>query len=810
MFSPVGVRLLILVPVAAAVLLTSGCGGAESRKARHFAKGQEYLAAENYEKARIEFRNALQIAPTDSEARYENGVVEEKLGRPQAAVPFYQGALDSNPDNVKARAALGRIYLLGGQPTMALDTVQPGLAKHPDDAELLTLRAGAHTQLKDVVSARVDAERATQLAPNNEDAIEVLAGIERAEQHADKAEQLLRDAIKRLPGSVELRLVLAQLEAGLGHSDETEALLTELVRLKPADKAHRLRLAQFYARLDKVDEAEKVLRDGVKALPAERMMKLALVEFLASRRSPDAAEKELKDFIAADPKDYDLRFNLAQFYVKGKDLPKAEAIYRQVITEAQLEAPGLTARVRLAALRIQQDDIKGAETLITEVLAKSPRDDDALILRGNLALAQKDPKGAISDLRSVLRDQPNSVGIMRTLARAHIANGEPALAEETMRRAVDGNPGDAQARLDLAQLLAELGKPEQAKPFIDELVKRQPNNRPALETQFRIALATKDLVTAKSAADAVIAIDPKASVGYFYEGAVADAAGQHDKALASYDQALKLDPQALDSLQALIRDLVTLKRTPEALRRLDELIAANPEAAFAANIKGEVLLADKRQQDAMTAFRLAIAREPKVWIPYRNLALAQFGLKDNEAAIATLRTGIDQAANPEGLQVDLSRVLEGLGRYDEAIAVYEAALKRNPQSDVVANNLAMLLVTYRKDAPDLDRAKSLVARFANSTNPNYLDTYGWVLFKHGDATPAVAALRDVVAKVPQSPVSMYHLGMAQALAGQNDAARDNLAHALQAGQKFPGMDEAKATLDRLAGAASVAAPAPKS
>src|ERR1700683_2034423 len=72
-------RALFAVALLAALVLT-GCGGAEARKARHLEKGQAFYAANNFEKARVEFRNALQIAPTDSAARYENGVVDEKLG----------------------------------------------------------------------------------------------------------------------------------------------------------------------------------------------------------------------------------------------------------------------------------------------------------------------------------------------------------------------------------------------------------------------------------------------------------------------------------------------------------------------------------------------------------------------------------------------------------------------------------------------------------------------------------------------------------------------------------------------------------
>src|SRR3984885_15333882 len=142
---------LLIVTVAAA-----GCGGAESRKAKHLEKGQYFLAAGNFEKARVEFRNALQIAPEDSEARYENGVVAEKMGNLREAGQFYQAAIDSNPENFVARSSLGRIYVLAGSPDRALETIKPGLEKHPDDAALLTVRAAAEIQLKNADGALKD------------------------------------------------------------------------------------------------------------------------------------------------------------------------------------------------------------------------------------------------------------------------------------------------------------------------------------------------------------------------------------------------------------------------------------------------------------------------------------------------------------------------------------------------------------------------------------------------------------------------------------------------------------------------------
>jgi tetratricopeptide (TPR) repeat protein len=796
---------LTIAVIGLAALALSACGGAQARKARHIEKGQTFLTAGNFDKARIEFQNALQIAPTDPQARFEMGVVDEKLGKVREAAQFYQSTLDVSPDHLGATANLARLYVFSGVPDRAMELIKPALVKHPDDSELLTLRAAVRVQQKDLAGGQEDAERAVQLDPKNQDAVATLAGIYTSAKAYDKAQTLLEQSIAKIPESVDLRLALAQVYGSENRRADAERVLLELVHLRPEERAHRIRLAQFYASQNQFDGAERVLRDGIKAIPKDKELKITLIEFLAARRSQESAENELKAMVAADPQDVELKFVLAKFYQNTKRPALAETVYQQVIDSEKFNAAGLSARDRLAELKFLRNDVPGAQALIGEVLAKSPRDDDALILRGTIALAKKDPKSAIADLRSVLRDQPNAVGVLRSLARAHLANGEPAIAEETMRRAVEANPKDASLRLDLAQLLAQLGKPEQAQPIVAQLVKDQPNNFGALDTLFRVSASAKDYDAAKAAADAIVATQPKAALGYFYQGMMAEEGKRFDDALRLYGQAVDLQPDGLEPLQAQIRLLVTLKRTPDAIKRLDELIARVPKGALAPDLKGELLLSQGKTAEAQEAYRLAIARAPTWWQGYRGLAHAQFAAKDSAGALATLRGAESLVDQPDQLGMEIAGYYEQSGKPDEAIREYEDLLGRSPQLDVAANNLAMLLVTYKKDSTSLDRAKSLSVRFADSANPSYLDTYGWVLFKHGEAAASVPILERVAAKVPDAPVVLYHLGMAQSEAGNSAQAVSNLTRAVNSGSKFSGLDEAKVTLDRLAKLPSAAA-----
>jgi tetratricopeptide (TPR) repeat protein len=805
LFTPV-----LFAMVCVTTISVSGCGGAQARFAKHLAKGQTFLADENFAKARVEFQNALQIAPKDATVRFEMGVVDEKLGNFREAAQFYQGTLDVEPDNVGARARLAKLYVFSGGLEQALELIKPGLERHPDDPALLTVRAAVRSQQKDAAGALDDAERAVRLAPANEDAVAVLSGIYRAQGDTPKAQALLEQFVQRLPKSVDMRMVLAQIYLQESRPADAEAQLLKIVELKPRDKSHRVRLAQFYAQANENEAAERTLRQAVKDFPEEHDVKVSLIEFLAARRSPEAAEAELTAMIAAAPEDYEMKFALAKFYQDNRQPDKAQAIYKGIIDAKNLEAPGLTARDRLATLRLQDNDVPGALALTNQVLAKSPRDDEALLIRGNIALIDNDPRSAIADLRAVLRDQPNASGVLRTLARAHLANGEPAVAEETMRHAVESNPNDTVMRLDFALLLSQLGKSDQAKAVIAELVKQKPDSFEALDLQYRIARAGNDLPTAQAAADAIVALRPKLAMGYLYQGMIAEAQDRRDDALRLYSAAAEAQPNVAEPLEAVVRVLVNAHRIPEAIARLDAVTARYPDTSFALTIKGELLLRTGKTAAAKDAFTQAIARTPKWWAPYAGLARAQVAAnEDMSAALATLRNAKAVVDQPEKLSDQLASLFERQGKPDEAIREYEEALRLDPKSEVAANNLAMLLATYKKDGASLDRAQQLSARFANSSNPSFLDTYGWVMFKRGDAAGSVPVLTRVVAKAPDAVLARYHLGMAQSLTGDSADARDNLARAVNSGARFTGLDEAKATLDKLAKLPATAASSPK-
>lgn len=779
------------------VTAVAACSSPEARFAEAMTRGSEYFASANYDKARVEYRNALQLKPNDAEARFQAGRVAEKQENLREAIQFYRGALAIKPDLYEAMASLGRILAIAGAGDMALETVAPGLKARPDDVDLLTVRAAALAQKGDRDGARVAAERAVELRPTNTMAVAVLAALYKTDKETDKAVALLEKTIGLLPKEVDLRVALAQIYASQGEHDKVVSLLREAVQLDPTGSKRRVLLARYLSTRGDSAGAEAELRAGVKAAPKDRDAFRALVDFLRVKRGLLAAEQELQQRIAAEPKDLTLRFELAQIYELSSQMERAAAVYRKVIAENLTSTESLEARNKLASLAMRRGDFKTADAMILAVLQQNARDTTALQLRGAIALAKGDPRSAIADLRSVLRDQPGAVPVLRILAQAHLANGEPALAEDILREALDADPVNVAVRLDAALLYLNTGRPASARPLLLQLAEEKPTDTAILDASFRVGVALRDVQAAKVAAEALHAAAPEDPRGFLYRGMVHESAGQLVDAEQDYREAIRLGPGTKEPLQALVRLLSNEGKSVAALQTLDGLTLREANNPFPPYLKGEVLASLGRANEAVAAFNVARQRAPRWWLVYRGLANVMGASGDVAGAVKLLRAAVPTVLEPLPLRAELAAMLERNGRPDEAIAEYEQLNRANPSSALVANNLALLIVTHSKAPARLARALNVAKPLADSADAGQRATYAWVLLRSGDANSALPLLELASNSAPGNPLYLYRLGMAQAALGQKDKARVSLQAALKGGARFDGAAEARAKLQEI-------------
>lgn len=740
----------------------AGCGNSHARYQAYIESGRHFLASGNLDKASVEFRNALQIEPRGEEALYLNGKVAEGRGNLREAIGYYQSALDVSRSDTRARAGLAKAFVLGGAPQRALDVIGPGLIDHPNDADLLAARAAALHGLKDDAEARRDAERAVQGAPNNEDAIAVLAALLLKAGDTGRAVTLVHDAVARKPGSIELRSVLASLYVTAGQEPNAEEQMRQIIRLSPDELQPRLQLANHLVERHELDAAQQILVQAVKDLPHKQAAQLALVAFLNTQRSQAQAQQTLRDFSAADPGNDELRLALGTLQQKDGATLDAAATFRQVIQHSGVHPVGLAARDCLAALELDAGHVDAARQLIAAVLAASPGDDDALILRANLSLSHGDPADAIVDLRTVLRDQPRSVILQRSLARAYVAKGQPALAEETLRAAVETLPENAALKIDLAQLLIQTDRASQAVSLLEAAVQHATDDVTLREVLIQAYRANRDPAAARRAAEDLKTLRPDDATGYYLAGLIAQDQNRLDESARNLERAFQLRPAAFDILTALTRLSLARGRGPEALGRLRQALSAKPDDGPTLDLLGATCLELHDFTQAQDVLSHAVTVAPRSWPAWRDLARVKLAQNDTAGAIAAYRAALAVAPTEPRLNTELASLYEKLGRTDEAIGIYATWLKSDSNSQpLAANNLAMLLVTYKTDAASLDRARSLTERFELSDDPSLLDTVGWVHYQRHEFPAAVAVLERAADHSPDSKVIRGHLDLAR-------------------------------------------------
>jgi tetratricopeptide (TPR) repeat protein len=782
-----------------AVTVLCGCSDPQSRKALYMEHGRAFFAAANYEKARLEFRNAAQIDPNDADTRLMLGQVAEKLGDARGALGDYGAAISINPRATAARAAMARLYLLGGMPHKALELVAPELTADPTNAQLLTVRGAANAQLGDSTAALADAQAAMRQAPDDLYAIALLASVYRSQSRFDEAIAVVDKALSRFPDNADLHSLLADLLMADHQPQKAQMQLRRLIQLEPGVLARRYRLAGFYLQQNDGAAAVETLREAVSSRPESVDAKLQLVKLISSQHGLDQASSQIERYLAAEPINDPLRLTLGEFLAQNGRSVTAEQLFREVIAHGGIDADGLAARDRLAALLIVRKDMAGAADLISQVLKESAGDNDALLLRSNISLAQSDVQAAITDLRAVLRDQPNSVPVMRTLAEAYRQNEEPDLAEQTLRTALQMAPKDFESSMQLAQILISAGKQDQAQPLLVQLAADNPGSVQVKEVLFQLQLAQKDYAAALLTAQNIQLVAPARALGLYLVGMVQELQLRDEEAEKSYKQALELQPEAGEPLAALVRLDLNRKQFSAAAARVDAVIARSADNAVARRLKGEMLMTEGQPEAAILSYQEALRIVPTWDLAYHDLALAQIAAKRYGDALTTLQTGILKSQASTLLVGDLGRLYEVLGRSEDAIALYEGLLAKHRSSSFAVNNLAMLLVTYRQDAASLARAQQLAQQLSPHSEASALDTRGWVRLKSGDSRGAELLLRQAVNQQPAQPELRYHLGMAQLRSGEWLPAQENLEAALKSDRPFIGRGEAKAALAQLRG-----------
>ncbi len=481
----------------------------------------------------------------------------ERIGNYDAAVREYRKAGEAYPDAksyYQLRAA--ETLALTGRGADALQLVDEVIAAEPENELAIALRAtlrlyGGDPEL--LSGAILDLEAVISDMPKNPVLRYNLGLAYLSVQDLDKAMVQFQEAIAMLPDYAAPKYQLGRIYLARQQPAMAAQLADDILALNPNSIRGRLLRANASIRLQEYNQA---------------------------RANIDAV-------LQAEPANADARFLLAGLYVAERNYDAAERILRELYESSPQDGRGIRGLIGVYVAKGQTDR---AQSLLDEELDKNPNARQLRLISAEVAMAGRDYQRAIGHYERLLEMDPNSGGLHVEAGRAYYYSKDMAQAEKHFRRASELQPNSVTPKLRLALLVSEVGRLEESRQILQEILQAQPNNPIALNNvAYMLSESPNMLDTALSLAQKAVSRAPgnahiaETLAWIYYKKGLSDSSidiyrdicsRYPDNAKWRYRYALALyqkgdNPQARVELQQALAS----RPTPSQTKEINDLLA---------------------------------------------------------------------------------------------------------------------------------------------------------------------------------------------------------------------------------------------
>jgi predicted Zn-dependent protease len=610
-----------------------------------------------------------------------------------------------------------------GQRPVATTTASP---EKVADAYAQFLLGHRFEENEDETSAIAAYKRAMELDPNAAEIPAQLAGLYLKQSKVQEAMAAAETALKIAPANREANRVLGTVYAALSESgqqpaargrgaDQADANLAKAIQhfemaldgaVAESDPNVRATLARLYVRGNAYAKAIPLLTDLVNQEPGWQDGPLMLVEaYAGAGRSRDAIAW-LEERTPEDPR---LLPALADFYERERRWPEAAAAYSRAIQRAPRNAIDLKIRYASALMNAGgRDNLGKARTALTEVAAVRTTDARVLYL----------------------------------LSQTQRRLGEVKEAEASARKVIAQNTKSPWGYYALAEAL-EARRQYQA--VIDELAPVVAENRGKSADTFDVSMLLPHL-------------------GFAYQEV-----GQHDKAIASFEDARKLAPGDPAIAGYLIEANMAAKKYGAAIDAAKTALAQHPNDLRLTRLEAQALRHDGKADQGIALLEEAVTHHAEDPIAYISLAQAYSEAARGAQAVKVLQDAQGKFPTDDGIAFELGTVFDKQKKFADAESAFRQVLSRDPENAIALNYLGYMLaergerldesVTYLKKALQVE-----------PENPSYLDSLGWAYYKSDKLDLAESNLKRAADQLTTNSVIQEHYGQVLFKLGRYDDA----------------------------------------
>ena len=193
--------------------------------------------------------------------------------------------------------------------------------------------------------------------------------------------------------------------------------------------------------------------------------------------------------------------------------------------------------------------------------------------------------------------------------------------------------------------------------------------------------------------------NPSNPWGHYMLGLSAWKSGDLDLAETAFGHSLELDPKHVKALHNLARVNLDQGRARDARDRLIEALEIDSSSGETYRLMGRVRSAMNQPNEAIAAYRVALAKDPTDMWSMNNMGLVMIQQGKNEEALGPLARAVQLDSTVAVFQNNLGIALEHTGRFTLATQAYTAAVAAD--ANYTKAKLSLARVKGRVEDPSI-------------------------------------------------------------------------------------------------------------
>ena len=736
-------------------VIVSGCSS-ETSKQSLLERARRDFEAGQYDNARIEYLNVLQLDPRNRIAIQQLGMIWFEDGAPIKALPFLLKTKELAPKELGARVKLAMAMLILGDASNARKEALAILDGDPTNDDGIILLADTARTPKEVDET---AQQLQKLRGSDKPSFYLASAILSIRKgDLTTAEDAIQHALALDAKSPSAHLAKAEFLSLKGESVRAAEELKTAAELAPVRSAARLKYAEFKANAGDLTEATAVLKEITRQAPDYLPAWGFLAKIAYREKRCDESLALIENILNRDPSNLEGRLLQADVLLAKGEVKSALDGLGQLNT---LYPKIPVIKYELARVQLQNDNPSEAISELNQALTLNPNYVDAILLLGEADLRAGDAQPVPALMQRLLNEHPDLMQARVLLAKAYGSLGQLDDAARSFREQIRLLPRSARPYLGLGLILRRQGKVSEARNAFERAQELEPQNPTPVEQLVELEITSKDFSSAFQRVQRRSEESPEPVVTDFLEAKIYFAQGDRDRAEAALLKALQVDPNYSNAYDLLIYTYIAANKLPDASNRVNSLLSKQPDDVRLLMLSG--LIYEKMNQftKARDAYEKLLSLQPAFEAALNNLAwlyAERLNQLDKAYDLARKARALEPGAAP--IADTLGWILYKRGDYAQALALLKESAAKLADSPEVQLHLGMAF--YMMGQMDGARAALHRAVDAPSKFPGKQDALSRLaLLGNGSGdpvTPPIEELQSILKQQPDDVIARLLLG----------------------------------------------------